>query len=84
MKQRNFFFFYGSLTISHSLREKCPYLELFWSAFPSIRAEYGEMLRISPYPIRMRENAEKNHSEYGHILRSDCIKGGREGQKLQF
>ena len=49
---------------------------------PRIWAEQGEMLRISPYPVRMRENVEKNHSEYGHILRSDCIKGDREGQKL--
>ena len=52
------------------LREKCPYLELFWSAFSCIQAEYGEILRIYSYSVRMRENAEQNNSEYGHLLRS--------------
>ena len=55
----------------YALREKCPYSELFWSAFSRIRAEYGEILCISPYSIRMRENADQNNSEYGHFLRSD-------------
>ena len=52
------------------LREKCPYLELFWSAFSCIQNEYGEILRIYSYSVRMLENAEKNNSEYGHFLRS--------------
>ena len=30
------------------LRQKCPYSELFWSAFSRIRTEYGEILRIAP------------------------------------
>ena len=30
-------------TFSHALREKCPYSELFWSAFSRIRTEYGEI-----------------------------------------
>ena len=51
-----------------SLREKCPYSELFWSAFSRIRTEYGEILRISPYSVRMRENMDQNKSEYGHFL----------------
>ena len=42
-----------------SLREKCPYTELFWSAFSRIRTEYG---------VEMRENADQNNSEYGHFL----------------
>ena len=50
----------GSLT----LREKCPYLELFRSAFSRIWTS------ISPYTIRMPENAEQNNSEYGHFLPS--------------
>ena len=29
-----------------TLREKCPYWELFWSVFYRIRTEYGEILRI--------------------------------------
>ena len=42
-----------------SLRKKCPYSELFWSAFFSafscIRTEYS----ISPYSVRMPENTGK-------------------------
>ena len=49
------------------LREKCPYLELFLSAFTCIRTEYGEILRISPYSVRMREKADQNNSECGHF-----------------
>ena len=53
-----------------TLREKCPCSELFWSAFSPIRTEYGQILHISHYSIRMRENADQNNSEYGHFLRS--------------
>ena len=56
----------------HSLRKNCPYLELLWSAFSRIRTEYGETRNISPYLVRMRENAEQNNFEWGHFLRSDC------------
>ena len=28
------------------------------------------LLHISPYSIRMRENADQNNFEYGHFLRS--------------
>ena len=31
----------GALTRQLSLREKCPYSELFWPAFSRIRIEYG-------------------------------------------
>ena len=39
---------YIQIQSSHDflLREKCPYLELFWSVFSQIRTEYGEILRI--------------------------------------
>ena len=40
----------------YTLRKKCLHSELFWSAFSHIRTEYGEILRISPYSVRMREN----------------------------
>ena len=56
---------------SYSLHKKCPYSELFWSAFSHIRTEYGEILRISPYLVRMRGNADHNNPEYGHFSRSD-------------
>ena len=55
---------------SITLREKCPCSELFWSAFSRIWTEYREILRISPYLVRMRENADKNNSEYEHFLHS--------------
>ena len=41
--------------------------EKFWSAFFHIWTEYGEILRISPYSVRMRENTDQNNSEYGHF-----------------
>ena len=44
--------------------------ELFWSEFSSIRTEYEEILSISSYSFRMRENADKNNSEYGQFLHS--------------
>ena len=31
---------------SVSLREKCPYSDIFWSAFSHIRTEYGEIQGI--------------------------------------
>ena len=56
--------------IKVSLREKCPYSELFWSVFSRIRPKYGEILRIYLYSARMRENADQNNFEYEHFLRS--------------
>ena len=32
--------------------------------------EYGEILRISPYSVRIWENANQNNSEYRHFSRS--------------
>ena len=32
--------------------------------------EYGEILRISPYSVRMSENMDQDNSEYGHFYRS--------------
>ena len=52
-----------------SLLEKCPYSELFWSAFFCIQTEYGELRSIPSYSVRMREYADQNNSEYGHFLR---------------
>ena len=42
--------------VRESLRKKCPYSKLFWSAFSHIRTEYGERRSISPYSVRMLEN----------------------------
>ena len=46
-----------------TLREKCPYSELFWSVFSRFRTEYEEILSIYPYSDRMRENTDQNNSE---------------------
>ena len=46
-------------------------LELFWSVFSRIWTEYREILRISPYSVRMRENADQKNSESGHFSRSE-------------
>ena len=54
-----------------SLREKCPYSELFWSVFLRIRTEYGETQSISPYLVRMREDTDQKNSEYSNFLRSE-------------
>ena len=54
-----------------TLRKKCPYSELCWSAFSRIRTEYVDILRIFPYAVGMQENANQNNSEYGHFLRSE-------------
>ena len=56
---------------SCKLRKKCPYSELFSSAFSRIRTEYGEIQGISPYSVRMGENADQNSSEDWQFLRSD-------------
>ena len=42
----------------YSLSKKCPYSELLWSVFSRIRTEYGDILRISPYSVQMRENTD--------------------------
>ena len=34
-----------------------------------------EILRISPYSVRKRENTDQNNSEYGHFLRSVPCRG---------
>ena len=62
---------YCKLILDDALRKKCPYSELFWSAFSGIRTEYGEILSISPYSVRMREKAGQNNTEYGHFSGSD-------------
>ena len=57
--------------LRETLRGKCPYSEFFWSVFYSIRTEYGEIPRISPYSVRQRENTDQKNSKYGHFLYSE-------------
>ena len=55
-----------------ALREKCPYLELFWSAFSRIRSEYGETRSICKNSVQMREIADQNNSEYEHFSSTEA------------
>ena len=57
-----------STILKCTLRKTCPYLELFWSLFYLIQIEYEEIFRISPYSVRMKENADQNNSDYGHFM----------------
>ena len=61
---------YIAVSYEPTLRENFSYSELFWAVFSRIRTEYGEILLISLYSVRMRENTDHNNSEYGHFLRS--------------
>ena len=47
-----------------SLPEKCQIRSFFWSVFSRIRSEYGEIRRISPYSVRMRENTDQKKTPY--------------------
>ena len=58
---------------AHALREKCPYLEFFWSLFSRICTDYEERRSISPYSVRLRENTDQKNSEYGHFSLSDVF-----------
>ena len=57
----------ANITEGSALREKCLHSEFFWSVFPRIRTEYGEIRSISPYSVRMWENTDQKNSEYGHF-----------------
>ena len=58
----------GGIITDRTMREKCLYSELFWSAISRIWTKYREILRISPYSVRMRENKDQNNSKCGHFL----------------
>ena len=70
---RNFSLLWFFLIMPHCVKSARPYSELFWSAFSRIRTEYREISSISPYSLRMRENADQHNSEYGHFSRSATI-----------
>ena len=53
---------YFEIIRNTSLREKCPYLKLFWSAFSHIRTKYGEILHISQYSVQMRNGTHSHLS----------------------
>ena len=45
-----------------TLREKCPCLELFLSAFSRIWTEYREIRNISRYLVQMQQNVDQDNS----------------------
>ena len=57
------------------MRQKRPYSELFSSVFSRIRTEYGKIMSISPYSVRIQENTDQNNSEYRHFLSSVGLVG---------
>ena len=67
-----------------TVHKKCPSSELFWSVFSRIWTEYGQILHISTYLFRMRENADQNNSEFGHFSRSVRILYLRLVTKIVF
>ena len=52
------------------LREKCPNTEFFLVFIFPIRTEYGNLLRKSPYSVRMREIRTRKNSVFGHFSHS--------------
>ena len=53
------FYIWSPFLPSYSLRRMCPNTELFWSVFSCIPIEYGDLLRKSPYSVRMQENTDQ-------------------------
>ena len=54
------------------LREKCLYLELFWHKFLRIWTEYGEIIRISLYSIRIQERITPNMDRFYAVVVKMC------------
>ena len=54
--------FQDTQLVNSTLREKCRYSELFWSAFSRIRTAFPA--------LSLRDNADQNSSEYEHFLHS--------------
>ena len=42
----------------------------FWSIFSCIWTEYGDLVRKSPYSVRIQENTDQKNSVFGHFSRS--------------
>ena len=55
----------AEIRLGLTVRDKCLYLEFFWSVFSRIWTEYEEILHISPYSVGTRENIDQKNSEYG-------------------
>ena len=51
----------------------CPYSEFFWYVISRIRTKYQEMLRISPYSVRMWENMAQKNSKHEYSPHRDHL-----------
>ena len=62
--------------MKYTLRKKYPYSELFGSAFSRIRTEHGEILRVSPYSVRMLRTRITPNTDTFHavIVCTKCFK----------
>ena len=62
--------------MKYTLRKKYPYSELFGSAFSRIRTEYGVILRVSPYSVRMPRTRITPNTDTFHavIVCTKCFK----------
>ena len=67
------FSFIKKRTSIKSLREMCPNTEFFWSVFSRIWTKCGNLLRVSPYSVQIRENMDQKNSVFGHFLHSENI-----------
>ena len=63
------------IILSHTLRKKSPYSQLFWSGFfpdfPAFGLNTPYLSVFSPNAGKSGENADQNNSEYGLFLRRD-------------
>ena len=74
-------FHHSQFSKSETLRKKCPYSELFWSAFFPHLPAFGLNTQrqcvscylsvFSPNTGKCGENADQNNSKYRHLLRSE-------------
>ena len=46
---------------------------IFWSMFSRIRTEYGEILRISPYSVRMRKDTDQKKIRIWILFTQWCL-----------
>ena len=62
-----------------TLCEKYPNMEFFLVVYFCIRTEYGEILRISPYSVRMRENNDQKKLRIWTLF-TQCFRGIESNQ----
>ena len=75
----------SSTYLQQSLCEKRLYQWFLWSVFSRIRNEYGEILRVSPYSVQMRENKNQKNTKYGHFSSSEYFQTPyTSGMKIHF